>query len=334
MSQLKVGFFGGNFDPFHYGHLNSMLTVAEMLNLDEVRVVPASTSPLRTQTQGSPPEHRLEMLKRGIDGHEDLIRIDTREIDRGGMSYTIDTIESYLKEKAGENPSVTLIIGMDQFEKFDQWKNFDQLLKLVDLAVTTRPGMELPYSLEDWPLGIRNLVADSDSKQAMLKTGRTIHFLQLDDVEASGTEIRRKIRIAQDVQTLVPPQVEEYIREHKLYESVQRSIGDFEKFAQYCEKVLTDKGGVNVKTYDLRDRSAPSEFTVIASGTSTRHATALAEHLIREIKKDYGVWPENIEGASEGRWVVIDYGALIIHTFYDFVRQEYRLEELWTKRSP
>jgi nicotinate-nucleotide adenylyltransferase len=333
MSQIKVGFFGGNFDPFHYGHLNSILTVAEQLKLDEVRIMPASISPLRLQTQSSSPEQRLEMLKRGIKGHGDLIQIDTREIERGGISYTIDTVESYLKEKKAEDPAVTLIIGMDQFLKFDQWKGFERLLALVDLAVTTRPGMELPYSLEEWPLAVRNLVGDSDSKQAVLKTGRTIYFIQLEDVEVSGTEIRRKVRINQDVQTLVPPGVEEYIREHKLYETVQRLIGDFEKFSAYCEKVLADKGGINVKTYDLRERSAPSEFTVIASGTSTRHASALSEHLIREVKKDYGVWPENFEGQIEGRWIVIDYGALIVHTFYDFVRQEYRLEDLWTKRS-
>ncbi len=325
----KVGFFGGNFDPFHYGHLNSILSTAEQLDLDQVRVVPASTSPLRVQTQSSTPEQRLAMLKRGVAGHEALITIDTSEIDRGGVSYTIDTVQKYVEAHPDSN--VTLIIGMDQFWKFDQWKNFDKLLGMVDLAVTTRPGMELPYSLEEWPLGVRNLVGDSDSKQAMLKSGKTIHFVQLNDVEASGTEIRRKIRINQDVQTLVAPPVEEYIRTNKLYETVQDSIGDFEKFAAYCEKVITDKGGVNVKVFDLRDRNAPSEFTVIASGTSTRHASALAEHLMKEVKKDYGVWPEHIEGQGEGRWIVTDYGALIVHTFYDFVRQEYRLEELWTR---
>ncbi len=61
----------------------------------------------------------------------------------------------------------------------------------------------------------------------------------------------------------------EYIRDNKLYETVGQSIGDFQKFAAYCEAMLKDKGGVNVLTYDLRDRSAPAEFTVIASGTST-----------------------------------------------------------------
>ncbi|MBX3020418.1 MAG: nicotinate (nicotinamide) nucleotide adenylyltransferase [Bdellovibrionales bacterium] len=329
MSNRRMGVFGGNFDPFHYGHLNSMLSVAERFGLNEIRVVPAHVSPLRVQTQGSTPEQRLEMLKRGVRDNADLIKIDTREIERGGVSYTIDTLQSYLNE--GDRPEVMLIIGMDQFSKFDQWKDFDKILAGADLVVTTRPGMELPYSLDDFPMAVRSLVADYDSHQAMLKSGRTIYFMQLEDVDASGTEIRKKIRFGQSIHTLVPPAVEEYIREHKLFESVQRNIGDFEKFAQYCSALLVDKGGVNVQTYDLRDRSAPAEFTLIASGTSTRHATALAEHLIREVKKDYNVWPENLEGQSEGRWVVVDYGALIVHVFYDYVRQEYRLEQLWSK---
>ena len=67
------------------------------------------------------------------------------------------------------------------------------------------------------------------------------------------------------------------------------------------------------------------------AATWRSHATALAEHLIKEVKKDYNVWPESLEGQSEGRWIVIDYGALIVHSFYDYVRQEYRLEDLWKK---
>lgn len=329
MKSHKIGVFGGNFDPFHFGHLNSMLTVAEQLDLDEVRAVPAFISPLRVQTQGSSPTQRLEMLQLGIRGHEDLIKVDQIEMERGGVSFTIDTLSEFLA--TDEKPEITLIIGMDQFLKFDQWKRFDQILNEVDLVVTSRPGLELPHSMEDWPVSVRAMVADSDRHQAMLKSGRSIHFVQLKDVDVSATDIRRKIRLHQSIQTDVPPQVEEYIRKHKLYESVDRSIGDFQKFTDYCAVVLNDKGGINVQSYDLRSQTAPTEFTLIASGTSTRHTAALAEHLIKEIKKDYGVWPESLEGQSEGRWVVIDYGSLIVHIFYDYVRQEYRLEELWTK---
>ncbi len=325
----KIGMFGGNFDPFHYGHLNSMLTIAEKFSLDEVRAVPAFISPLRIQTQGSTPAHRVEMLKLGLHGHENLIKIDLQEMERGGVSYTIDTIESY-RESAPDS-TLFLVIGMDQFMKFDQWKKFDRILALADLIVTSRPGMELPYTMDDWPISVRSMVADHDRQQAILKTGRNIYFVQLKDVETSGTEIRRRIRIDQSIQTDVPPQVGEFIKTNKLYESVQHNIGDFKKFTDYCAMNLNDKGGINVQSYDLRKANAPAEFTLIASGTSTRHTAALAEHLIKEVKKDYGVWPESSEGQGEGRWVVVDYGALIVHVFYDFVRQEYRLEDLWTK---
>lgn len=326
----RIGIFGGTFDPFHFGHLNSMLAVAKQFGLDKIRAVPAAKSPLRSQTQGSTPEQRLAMVRLGVQGHEDLIEVDPREVERGGISYTIDTIQAYHKEDAGQ---LFLIVGMDQFLKLDQWKDFDKILGLADLIVTSRPGLELPYSIEEWPMAVRGLVEDMDAHQAMLKTGRTIYFYQLKDVDVSGTEVRKKFRFEQSVKTLVPTAVEEYAREHKLFESVTKNIGDFEKFTEYCKKILVDKGGVNVQSYDLRDQQAPSEFTLIASGTSTRHATALVEHLTREVKKDYGVWPESVEGAGEGRWVVIDYGSLIVHAFYDFVRHEYRLEELWTKRS-
>lgn len=323
----KVGLFGGNFDPFHYGHLNSMLSAAEFFELDEVRAIPACQSPLRVQTQGSTAEQRVEMVRRGIESHEGLIKIDLCEVERGGVSYTIDTIRGL--ESADDH--LFLIVGMDQFMKFDQWKEFDQILARADLIVTSRPGIELPYTLEDWPMALRALVADHDQHQAVLKNGRSVHFFQLADVEASGTEIRRKVRFQQGIHGLVPPGVEEYIREQKLYESVQKNIGDFEKFTAYCAGILNEKGGINVQKYDLRDRQAPAEFTLIASGTSTRHTSALAEHVIKEVKKEYGVWPENVEGQSEGRWVVVDYGSLMVHVFYDYVRQEYRLEDLWAK---
>ncbi|MGE0526058.1 MAG: nicotinate (nicotinamide) nucleotide adenylyltransferase, partial [Bdellovibrionales bacterium] len=185
MSGRRIGIFGGNFDPFHYGHLNSMLSVAEKFGLDEIRAVPAATSPLRVQTQGSTPEQRLEMLRRGIDGHEELITIDTREIERGGVSYTVDTLRSIREESA--KAMIFLIIGMDQFIKFDQWKDFKEILEVADLIVTSRPGMELPHTLDDWSMGVRQVVDDFDAHQALLKTGHTIYFHRLEDVDASGT---------------------------------------------------------------------------------------------------------------------------------------------------
>lgn len=325
----RLGIFGGTFDPFHYGHLNSITTVMEKLGLDKVKVMPSAQSPLRLQTQGSSAEHRAEMIRIGIQGSTG-IELDMRELERGGVSYTVDTLESLVDDQT----SLFLIIGLDQFQKFDQWKNFERILTISDLVVTSRPNMELPYSVDDYPGGLRGLVDDFDRHQAVLKTGRTIYFVQLEDVEASSTEIRRKLRLGQPIHEMIPLGIAEYIKKQRLYESVEKSIGDYEKFTKFCAGVLNEKGGINVRGFDLKELPSPSEFTLVASGTSTRHATALAEHLVREVKRQYGVWAESIEGQGEGRWVVVDYGALIVHVFYDFVRQEYRIEELWQKARP
>lgn len=330
MKTDSVAIFGGTFDPFHFGHLNSVLSVAEQFHFTQVRVVPAAISPLRIQTQGSEAEHRMAMIRLGLKDHEDLIQMDSREIDRGGVSYTIDTLKSFVEELP--EIQISLVIGMDQFEKFDQWKDFDEILEMANLIVTSRPGLDLPKSLKSWPIALHPFVEDFDSSQALLTSGKSIHFFQLEDVEVSASEIRRKVRLGQSLQKEVPSEIEEYIRRHGLYKSVQTKIGDFAAFAEFCMSLLNSKGGINTQLYDIQETSSLSDFAVITSGTSTRHASALAEHLMQEVKKRYGVWPENMEGHSEGRWVVIDYGALIAHIFYDYVRQEYRLEDLWSKK--
>jgi nicotinate-nucleotide adenylyltransferase len=327
MATNRVGIFGGSFDPIHYGHLNSMETVAERLNLDKIKVIPTCKSPLRPQTQGASVEQRLEMCRLGVSELEHLVEIDEVEIRRGGVSYTIDTLKSLQKEEP--NSQFYLIIGLDQLGKFGEWKDYEQILKSVDLVVTSRPGMEFPYSLEKLPAAVRTLVADFDGRQVLLKGGHTIYFIQLQDVEASATEIRKKIRLGQGIQHLVPMTVAEYIQKNHLYESVAKNIGDFKKFTVFCAQHLKEKGGISVRAFDLTKLDAPTEYSLIASGTSTRHATSIAESLVKEVKKEYNIWPLSIEGTSEGRWVVVDYGSLIVHSFYDFVRNEYRLEQLW-----
>ncbi len=241
MKENKIGIFGGAFDPIHYGHLNSMQTVAERLGLDKIKAIPSFSGPLRPQTQGASPEQRLEMCCLGVDELAPLVEVDRSELDRGGVSYTIDTLKAL--EKKSPEAHFSLIVGLDQFRQFDEWKNFDEILKRVDLAVTSRPGAEFPYSIERFPPGVRPLVEDFDGRQALLKTGHTIYFLQLQDVDASATEIRKKIRLGQSVHALLPSTVEEYIRENRLYESVAKNIGDFQKFTMFCAARLKEKGG-------------------------------------------------------------------------------------------
>lgn len=324
---MRIGIFGGSFNPPHMGHLNSLQTVLKKAGLDQVRIVPAAQSPLKIPIEGPTPEQRLEMTKLAIQGWGDAFVVDDQEIKRGGTSYTIDTVQALRKDHKAED--LYLILGMDKLEELEHWRNAAELIKETNLIITSRPGFHFPQSQEELPAFIRKEVADFDFNFIELKTGRNIQFLKLEDVQISATEIRKWIRIGKNVSRQIPLSVENYIKENKIYQTVGAKIKDYADFTKFCANALFSRKAINVRGFDLREMSAPSEFTLVASGTSTRHASSLAENLMRSVKEEFNIFPQNVEGVDEGRWVVVDYGSLIVHVFYDFVRQEYSIENLW-----
>lgn len=323
----RIGIFGGTFNPLHVGHLNSMVTVAKKVGLQKVMVVPTFQNPVKEPIEGPNPEQRLEMVKIGVSEYGDLLEVDSQEVLRGGPSFTVDTLKAYASEHKPDD--LFLIVGVDVFYGMDDWKDLEQILEMANLVVTSRSGNQFPYSLEDFPKKVRQLVADYDKKVAFLNSGRFIHFVRLDDIDVSATEVRKKLRNGQNVAKYLTTSVEEYIRENKLYRPLDVRIADFQEFTKFCANVLFEKKAINLKAFDLRPIDKPTEFSIICSGTSSRQAAALGEGVIKAVKENFGVLPLAIEGLKEGRWVVVDYGSLMVHIFYDYVRNEYRLEELW-----
>jgi nicotinate-nucleotide adenylyltransferase len=323
----KVGIFGGSFNPPHMGHLNSLQTVMKKAGLGKIHVIPAYQNPLKPQTEGPTPEQRLEMTKLAVESWGPQYVVDDQEIKKSGVSYTIETIENLRKQVDAEN--LFLIIGIDTFHHFDKWKDVKEILSESNLIVTSRSGFDLPQSSDELPAKVKKLVADFDFNFVELKTGRNIQFIHLQDIDISATELRKRLRTGKNVEKFIPLSVENYIKNNKLYQNLGQRIGDYQKFTEFCANVLFSKKGILVVGYDLRKLSAPSEFTLVCSGTSTKHTSSLADNLAQAVKEEFNVLPQSIEGLSEGRWVVIDYGALIVHIFYDFVRNEYALEKLW-----
>ncbi len=324
---MRVGIFGGSFNPPHNGHINSLQTVHKKAGLDRIHVIPNSKNPLKLQVEGPTPDQRLEMVRRALASYGDAFVVDDREIKRGGASFTIDTMMDLRKDVDAED--LFLIIGADNFESLHEWKDYKKILTEANLIVTTRPGFDVPTSPEDLPAFLKDMVEEADFNFIELKTGRNIQFLSLKDVDVSSSTIRKKLRTSRPVQVELPLAVENYIREAGLYRPIAERIGDYQKFTEFCGNLLFARKGINVRGYDLRPMTAPTEFSLVASGTSTRHASSLAENLISGVKDQFNVLPQGIEGVDEGRWVVVDYGPLIIHVFYDFVRNEYSIENLW-----
>ncbi len=324
---MKIGIFGGSFNPPHNGHINSMQTVLKKAGLDKIYVVPAYQNPLKMTLEGPTPEQRLQMTELAIKDLGPQYVLDDQEVVRGGKSYTVDTVKNI--KKSNPNAELYLIIGMDKWDELPEWKSASDLLKEVNLIVTTRPGFELPEQLEDFPELIKDQVVEYDFNFVELKTGKNIQFLKLKDISTSGTELRKAIRGGRNVEKYIPLAVESFIKNNKIYKHLTDKVTDYEKFTSFCASQLNQNKGINIRAFDLRQLSAVTEFTLITSGTSTRHAVAMAENLSRAVKEEFGIHPLSIDGVDEGRWVVLDYGSLMVHLFYDFVRQEYSLEKLW-----
>jgi nicotinate-nucleotide adenylyltransferase len=323
----RVAIFGGTFNPIHQGHLKAAQMVQQRLGLDRIVFVPAAQNPMKPEVDGASDIDRLEMVRRAVKSLGDGYSVDTGELNRGGLSYTIDTLKAYAAKV--EEGRLYLLIGSDQLEQFDRWKSYREILNLANLVVVTRPGYQIPVAAGDLPPGLRDLVEEFDRSFCTLQSGRTIEFVRLMDNEVSASDIRKRIRTGRSVDRFLTMEVEEYIKTKGLYAPLGPRIGDFAQFTSFCAQVLFDKKGIDVRGYDLTALSAPSEFALLASGTSTRHAAALSENLVRAVKEEFNVLPQSLEGQGEGRWVVVDYGSLIVHLFYDFVRHEYRLEQLW-----
>lgn len=326
---MKIGIFGGSFNPPHNGHVNSLVTVQRKMGFDTIHIIPNSQNPLKIPTEQPQPEHRIEMCRQAFSTYGPAFTVNDIEIKRGGKSYTIDTIMEL--RKTYEAKDLYLIIGADNFENFSEWKDYKKILKEVNLVVTTRPGYDIPEDEDSFPDYLTGLIGESDFGAVELTTGRSIEFITLDDLDISSSELRKKLRVGRPTEKFLPLSVESYIKKNNLYKSTSEKVSDYLKFTEFCAQVLFDKKAVGVRAFDLQALGATTDFTLIASGTSTRHASSLASNLTMAVKEEFNLLPQGIEGSDEGRWVVVDYGSLIVHLFYDFVRQEYRLEELWSE---
>jgi nicotinate-nucleotide adenylyltransferase len=205
MSKL-IGIFGGTFDPVHFGHLRPALDVKQALGLERVLFLPNQALPGREQPMFDVEQRKtlLELAIRSTPGFE----VDTRELERKGMSFMVDTLVS-LREDFPDDV-LCLILGMDAFSDLYQWHQWQKILDLCHIVVTTRPGFSWPDAPEMKPLeGCR--VEDVAALRAA-NTGRILlqSVLQLD---ISSSYIRKQLRGGYDIRYLLPEDVREKLLE-------------------------------------------------------------------------------------------------------------------------
>ncbi len=184
----RVGVFGGTFDPPHRGHVEVVGDAAEALALDEVLWIPAARSPHKPDAPLTDAALRAEMVECATSDH-DRFTVDLLELERPGLSYTVDTLEALAERHPTDK--LFLLVGGDQYRAFDRWKDPSRIRALATVIVMEREG-EGGAHFPDVEVSIRR-------------------------VDVSSSEVRERVRDGRSISGLVPPCVEERIAAHGLY---------------------------------------------------------------------------------------------------------------------
>jgi nicotinate-nucleotide adenylyltransferase len=194
---MRIGICGGTFDPFHHGHLHPVLAARETMEWDRIIYVPAYRQPFKTERDTASGLDRFAMAVIATDEHDDVF-VSTLELERGEISYSVDTLEALHGEY--RDAQFDWIIGDDNLAGLHKWRNLDRIFELAGFVVLTRERAEVPESLKN----------------------RAIRFARNATVPVSSTEIRRRIRAGEPIDDLVDPRVARYIHHYRLYEGTTR----------------------------------------------------------------------------------------------------------------
>lgn len=216
---MRLGIFGGTFDPPHLGHLLAASDAFEHLSLDRLVFVPAAVQPLKAGRATASGAHRLAMVGLTV-GADPRFGLDPVEIDREGLSYTVDT----LREFARQYPSAGryFLVGADVLSSFAKWRDPRDILELATLAILTRRAES--EAVAPWPperaecRGAPNghtMGADAEALQADLARRATL--VPTRRIDISSTEIRDRVRVGKSIHGFVTDAVAAYIGSHGLY---------------------------------------------------------------------------------------------------------------------
>jgi nicotinate-nucleotide adenylyltransferase len=203
----SLGILGGTFNPPHLGHLAVARHALEELGLDRVLLVPVHTPPHKPGEEDPGPAHRLRMCELSVGG-EERVAVCPLEIERGGPSYTVDTLSAIHASHPGAQ--LTFIVGADTASTLAAWREPAKLLELADLAVAARTGSARREVLDT--------VTRLTSPAGRPATAR-VRFLEMPVIAISSSSARRRAAAAEPIEDLVGPAIAAYIAEHGLYRS-------------------------------------------------------------------------------------------------------------------
>ena len=205
---MKLGIFGGTFDPIHNAHLVLAEQCLEQCALDEVWFLPAGSPPHKSRFELAESHHRLRMVELAIAGHR-RFAVSSYEVDRSGPSYTVETLEQFHHDHRGHQ--LFFLMGSDSLHEFHAWRSPERILQLAQIVVVQRADT---LSLDDFE--------KTSSPEEMLLFAIRPPVVEIPAMGISSTDCRKRVQEDRSIRYLVPRSVECYIETHGLYQDLSK----------------------------------------------------------------------------------------------------------------
>jgi len=202
---VRIGLFGGTFDPPHHGHLLAASDAFEALQLDRLVWIPASQQPLKVGSRSATAADRLAMVRLAV-GDDPRFEVYAIEIERAGLSFTVDTVEAFSGRYPGHE--LVVLLGADVMSTFAMWREPRRIASMARLAILHRAVNGGAVEKAAVAGAVRAITGDDLPAPVVLDTRR---------VDLSSTEIRERVRQGRSLHGYVPDAVARYVREHALY---------------------------------------------------------------------------------------------------------------------
>jgi nicotinate-nucleotide adenylyltransferase len=360
----SIGILGGTFDPFHLGHLALARAARDRLRLEWVLLVPAAAPPHKPGRPVSPPEVRLAMVEAGIRG-EPRLEASRLELDRPGPSYTVDTLAQLAaaERAAGRDPDLTVILSADSFDGLASWRQPERLLDLARVAVAPRagaPGPDLAAFDAAFP-GRRDRVEVFEAPPVAVSASeirrRAGRREPLDDlVPPAVAAVIRADRLYRQTRQPDPRRMPEPVTDPipdagssagtstatprpdglpnrgpapagSPAAAAERPPLDI---ARRIVELAEDKKAADIVLLDLTGLTTLADAFVICSGGSERQLDAIADGIVEGMRSER-IRPIGREGTASSHWVLVDFGAVVVHVFTPPERDYYSLEKHWSE---
>ena len=295
--------------------------------------VPSGEPPHKTGSERdpiAPAELRLAWVRAAIAGNP-RFAVDALEVERGGTSYSVETLRTLGKQIAPDLP--VFVLGVDAFAEVGTWREPEALFTLANFAVITRPGRPAQPPATGSRRACRaafELARDGRSARHRA-AGTWARLLEIAALDISASEIRARLRSGRSVRYLLPETIREAVSEEPGLRRVSGLPG--RPKALLIAEAARERLAEDVVALDVRQAVSFADTFIVATGRSDRHVRSIGDAIAEALRAE-GEKPLGVEGYQEGRWLLMDLGDVIVHVFQPDVRRHYDLERLWSEATP